>query len=97
MYQAPLSYTARLRLGILRDSHDGFVIAEKDLQLRGPGEIMGIRQTGAMQFKVADLRRDADLLDKVQAVGTHLFSQAPHAIQPLCDRWLGSTTDYSEV
>ena len=97
MYQAPLSDTARLRLGILRDSHDGFVIAEKDLQLRGPGEIMGIRQTGAMQFKVADLRRDADLLDKVQAVGTQLFSQAPHAIQPLCDRWLGSTTDYSEV
>jgi ATP-dependent DNA helicase RecG len=97
MYQAPLSETARQRLGILRDSHDGFVIAEKDLQLRGPGEIMGIRQTGAVQFKIADLCRDADLLDKVQQVGAQLFVQAPHAIQPLCDRWLGATTDYSEV
>ncbi|SJM93905.1 ATP-dependent DNA helicase [Crenothrix polyspora] len=97
MYHAPLSDTARLRLGILRDSHDGFVIAEKDLQLRGPGEVMGVRQTGAIQFKVADLRRDADLLDTIQHVGAQLFKQAPHAIQPLCDRWLGVSTDYSEV
>jgi ATP-dependent DNA helicase RecG len=97
MYHAPLSDTARLRLGILRDSHDGFAIAEKDLQLRGPGEVMGVRQTGAIQFKVADLRRDADLLDTIQHVGAQLFKQAPHAIQPLCDRWLGVSTDYSEV
>ncbi|WP_394752131.1 ATP-dependent DNA helicase RecG [Crenothrix sp.] len=97
MYQTPLSETARLRLGILRDSCDGFVIAEKDLQLRGPGEVMGVRQTGAIQFKVADLRRDADLLDSIQQVGAQLFKQAPHAIQPLCDRWLGTSTHYSEV
>jgi ATP-dependent DNA helicase RecG len=97
MYQPPLSDTARLRLGILRDSHDGFVIAEKDLQLRGPGEIMGVRQTGVIQFKVADLRRDADLIDSIQQVAEQLMQQAPHAIQPLCDRWLGLSTDYSEV
>ena len=97
MYQSPLSLTARQRLGILRDSSDGFVIAEKDLQLRGPGELMGTRQTGAVHFKIADLTRDADLLDAVQLAGAQLYTESPHAIQPLCDRWLGTSTDYAEV
>ena len=97
MYQSPLSDTARQRLGILRDSNDGFVIAEKDLELRGPGEVMGTRQTGAIHFKVADLARDADLLDAIQQAGEQLFTESPHAIQPLCDRWLGISTDYAEV
>ncbi|MGR9086196.1 MAG: ATP-dependent DNA helicase RecG [Gammaproteobacteria bacterium] len=97
MYQSPLSDSARQRLGILRDSCDGFVIAEKDLELRGPGEVMGTRQTGAMQFKIADLSRDADLLDQVQAVGERLFSKSPEAVQPLCDRWLGLSTEYADV
>ncbi|TAK64498.1 ATP-dependent DNA helicase RecG [Methylobacter sp.] len=97
MYQAPLSDTARHRLGVLRDSNDGFVIAEKDLELRGPGEVMGTRQTGQMQFKVADLARDSDLLAVVQQIGDEFFNQAPQAIQPLCDRWLGASTEYSEV
>ncbi len=97
MYQSPLSLTARQRLGILRDSSDGFVIAEKDLELRGPGELMGTRQTGAVHFKIADLARDADLLDAVQLAGAQLYAESPHAIQPLCDRWLGTSTDYAEV
>jgi len=97
MYQAPLSDTARHRLGVLRDSNDGFVIAEKDLELRGPGEVMGTRQTGQMHFKIADLARDADLLDTVQQIGDSFFTQSPQAIQPLCDRWLGASTEYSEV
>ncbi|MEY3289091.1 MAG: hypothetical protein RLZZ419_1333 [Pseudomonadota bacterium] len=97
MYQSPLSDTARQRLGILRDSNDGFVIAEKDLQLRGPGEVMGTRQTGAINFKIADLARDADLLDAIQQTGEKIFTEAPQAIQPLCDRWLGTSTDYAEV
>ncbi len=97
MYQAPLSDTARQRLGILRDSQDGFVIAEKDLELRGPGEVMGTRQTGAVHFKIADLARDADLLDAIQQIGEQIFNESPHAIQPLCDRWLGTSTDYAEV
>ncbi len=97
MYQAPLSDTARHRLGILRDSNDGFVIAEKDLELRGPGEVMGTRQTGQMHFKIADLARDSDLLDTVQQVGDTFFIHSPQAIQPLCDRWLGASTEYSEV
>jgi ATP-dependent DNA helicase RecG len=97
MYQAPLSDTARHRLGVLRDSNDGFVIAEKDLELRGPGEVMGTRQTGQMHFKVADLARDSDLLAVVQQIGDEFFTQAPQAVQPLCDRWLGASTEYSEV
>jgi len=97
MYQAPLSDTARHRLGVLRDSNDGFVIAEKDLELRGPGEVMGTRQTGQMHFKIADLVRDAELLDTVQQIGDRFLTQSPQAIQPLCDRWLGASTEYSEV
>ncbi|MEC4749951.1 ATP-dependent DNA helicase RecG [Methylomicrobium sp. Wu6] len=97
MYQSPLSDMARQRLGILRDSNDGFVIAEKDLQLRGPGEVLGTRQTGAVHFKIADLSRDADLLDNIQEIGERLFREAPDAIQPLCDRWLGASTVYAEV
>jgi len=97
MYQSPLSDTARHRLGVLRDSNDGFVIAEKDLELRGPGEVMGTRQTGQMHFKIADLARDADLLDAVTQIGEQFFIDSPHAIQPLIDRWIGHTTEYSEV
>jgi ATP-dependent DNA helicase RecG len=97
MYQSPLSDTARQRLGILRGSNDGFVIAEKDLELRGPGEVMGARQTGAINFKIADLARDAGLLDAVQQTGEQIFIESPQVIQPLCDRWLGVSTDYSEV
>ncbi len=97
MYQSPLSDNARQRLGILRDSNDGFLIAEKDLQLRGPGEVMGTRQTGQVNFKVADLVRDADLLDNIPTIADSLFADTPEAIAPLIDRWLGRNPDYSEV
>ena len=97
MYQSPLSDTARNRLGILRDSNDGFVIAEKDLELRGPGEMMGTRQTGAINLKIADLARDVDLLEAIQQTTEQILIQAPQAIQPLCERWLGASTEYAEV
>ena len=97
LYQSPLSDTAKQRLGILRDSNDGFLIAEKDLELRGPGEVMGTRQTGVVRFKVADLARDADLLENIQQTGEQIFIHSPQAIQPLCDRWLGGSSDYAEV
>ncbi|MFA6162142.1 MAG: ATP-dependent DNA helicase RecG [Methylobacter sp.] len=97
MYQSPLSDTARHRLGVLRGSNDGFVIAEKDLELRGPGEVMGTRQTGQMHFKIADLARDADLLDNIQQIGEQFFTASPEAVQPLIDRWLGESTEYAEV
>jgi ATP-dependent DNA helicase RecG len=97
MYQSPLSENARQRLSILRDSNDGFLIAEKDLQLRGPGEVMGIRQTGQINFKIADLVRDADLLDNIQTIADSLFADAPETVAPLIGRWLGRSPDYSEV
>lgn len=97
LYQSPLSDTARHRLGILRDSSDGFVIAEKDLELRGPGEVMGTRQTGQMQFKIADLARDSDLLDNIPPVAETIIRQTPEAVAPLIERWLGETTQYAEV
>jgi ATP-dependent DNA helicase RecG len=97
MYQPPLSETAKQRLGILRDTQDGFIIAEKDLQLRGPGEIMGTRQTGPMQFKIADLARDSELLEKVKETGEFLLKHMPENIEPLIQRWIGTSTNYAEV
>ncbi len=97
MYQGPLSETARERLGILRETCNGFIIAEKDLQLRGPGEMLGTRQTGQIQFRIADLGRDAELISKVQQASEIIQAEAPESIQPLIDRWLGNTTQYAEV
>jgi ATP-dependent DNA helicase RecG len=97
LYQPPLSATAKQRLGILRATQDGFVIAEKDLELRGPGEFLGVRQTGLMQFRVADLVRDAALLDDVKATAETLLRDAPACVEPLIARWLGQGTRYAEV
>jgi ATP-dependent DNA helicase RecG len=97
MYQSPLSQSGRYRLGVLRESHDGFVIAEKDLALRGPGDLMGTRQTGLMQLKIARLDRDMGLLEQVEEVAQVLCSQYPDTIQPIIDRWVGHSTHYSEV
>lgn len=93
LYQAPLSETSRQRLGILRESHDGFVIAEKDLELRGPGEIIGNRQTGQIPFKIADLNRDRELLEHVQAAAQLICRDHPETIQPLIKRWTGGGAD----
>lgn len=97
MYQSPLSDIARQRLGILRDSNDGFLIAEKDLQLRGPGEVMGTRQTGQLNFKVSDLVRDSDLLDNIPSIADCLLAETPECAAPLIERWLGHRPNYSEV
>jgi ATP-dependent DNA helicase RecG len=96
LYGSPLSKTARARLQVMRDSNDGFVIAEKDLQIRGPGEVLGTRQTGDLQFKVADLQRDAYLLPKVRSLATQLQS-SPDIVAALIRRWLGHPQDYSGV
>lgn len=97
MYQSPLSEMGRHRLGVLRESNDGFVIAEKDLLLRGPGDVMGTRQTGQIQLKIANLDRDTDLLENVQEAAKLLISHYPGSIPAIIDRWLGQTTHYSEV
>ncbi len=97
MYQNPLSNMGKHRLSILRESSDGFVIAEKDLELRGPGDVMGTRQTGLMQLKIANLERDTALLEQVQQAASIICKQYPNAVQPIINRWLGQTTLYSEV
>ena len=97
MYQTPLSQTGRYRLGVLRETNDGFVIAEKDLALRGPGDVMGTRQTGLMQLKIANLERDMALLEQIEKAAQLLCSQYSESIQPIIDRWIGNATHYSEV
>ena len=98
LYQAPLSEVSRQRLNILKQSNDGFYIAEQDLLLRGPGEVMGTRQTGQLQFKIADLRRDNHLLDLIPQTANLLEHLRPDAIQPLIKRWIGdSKPGYQEI
>ena len=97
LYQAPLSALGRERLGIMRESSDGFVIAEKDLELRGPGEVLGTRQTGLIQFRVADLVRDADLLPQVQQAAASLAGQHPQRAAAIIDRWLAEGQQFAQV
>ncbi|HEU4814002.1 MAG TPA: ATP-dependent DNA helicase RecG [Xanthomonadaceae bacterium] len=97
LYQPPLSALARQRLEILRQTHDGFVIAEKDLELRGPGELLGTRQTGLAAFRLADLARDADLLPRVHALANVLLERAPGVADALIDRWVGSAARYASA
>ncbi|MBS1213020.1 MAG: ATP-dependent helicase RecG [Proteobacteria bacterium] len=97
MYQPPLTQNARDRLGVLRASSDGFFIAEKDLELRGPGELLGVRQTGQVQFRIADLARDSGLLDEVKASAEMLLRDHPDRVEPLLQRWLGDAGRYAEV
>jgi len=97
LYQPPLTETARERLAVLRASNDGFEIARRDMELRGPGEVLGTRQTGEMQFHIADLLRDESLLAAVEAAATRLLELAPENVSPLIRRWLGASVDYGEV
>jgi ATP-dependent DNA helicase RecG len=96
LYRAPLSEPARARLKAIRATSDGFEIARRDLELRGPGELLGTRQTGLAQLRVADLTRDADLLPKVQAAAA-LLESSPHAMAALAARWIGSGERYGRV
>ncbi|AXQ50339.1 ATP-dependent DNA helicase RecG [Pseudomonas vlassakiae] len=97
LYHPPLSQIGRERLGIMRETNDGFIIAEKDLELRGPGEMLGTRQTGLLQFKVADLMRDADLLPAVRDAAQALLARWPDHVSPLLDRWLRHGQQYGQV
>ena len=97
LYQTPLSLQGKQRLGIMRDSTDGFYIAEQDLILRGPGQVLGTQQTGLMSFRMADLVRDADLLDPVKSAADLLEQNYPSHVGPLIDRWLGGRELYGNV
>jgi len=95
LYRTPLSQTARLRLATLRETNDGFLIAERDLELRGPGEVLGTRQTGLAEFRLADLSRDADLLPRVQELADALLEQDPATADRLVARWVGGAVRFA--
>jgi len=97
MYNSPLGKVARERLGILRETNDGFVIAQKDLEIRGAGEVLGTRQTGEMQFRLADLIRDEALLDDVKSAAKTIMMKHQNSITPLIHRWIGEKVNYARV
>lgn len=97
LYKSPLSFTSKQRLQVLRDSQDGFYIAEQDLAIRGPGELLGTRQTGLQMLRVADLQRDGELLPQVRDMAQQLWTQHPHTVEPLIQRWLGDAERFASV
>jgi ATP-dependent DNA helicase RecG len=97
LYRAPLSEIARERLAVMRATNDGFEISRRDLELRGPGELLGTRQTGLMQMRVADLMRDADLLPQVQRAAELMLTADEANIAPLLRRWLGAGERFGKV
>jgi ATP-dependent DNA helicase RecG len=97
MYQRPLSSLARERLDILRETGDGFLIAQRDLELRGPGDVLGTRQTGLMQLRIADLVRDQALLPAVSRAAEAILSRHPECAEPLIRRWIGNAIHYAGV
>jgi ATP-dependent DNA helicase RecG len=97
LYGGKLSEMARARLAAIRETNDGFVIARRDLELRGPGELLGTRQTGLADMRVADLMRDADLLPAVQAAAERLLREDLVAVQALTRRWVGSGERYGRI
>ena len=97
LYRAPLSNPARERLQVMRETNDGFEVSRRDLELRGPGELLGTRQTGLMTMKVAELSRDADLLPRVQAAAEVMLDRHPDNIGHLLRRWIGARERYGKV
>ena len=97
LYKSPLSELARERLDVMRETADGFKIAQKDLELRGAGEVLGTRQTGVMQLKIADLVRDASLLPEVIRLSDELIEKYPQRVDSLIDRWLAGRARYAKV
>jgi ATP-dependent DNA helicase RecG len=97
LYGGKLSEMARARLAAIRETNDGFVIARRDLELRGPGELLGTRQTGLADMRVADLMRDADLLPAVQGAAETLLRENPEAVRALTRRWVGAGERYGRI
>jgi ATP-dependent DNA helicase RecG len=97
LYASPLSALARQRLQTMRETNDGFVIAEKDLELRGPGELLGTRQTGLPTFRIADFGRDAGLLPQVRELADRLLAEAPGTADKVIARWVGGAARYASA
>ncbi|KKN55617.1 hypothetical protein LCGC14_0580310 [marine sediment metagenome] len=97
MYHSPLSKNGQARLSCLRDTNDGFVIAQRDLELRGPGELLGTRQTGLPQFRVANLETDQDLLEVMSDAADQFLHVTPHHADALIQRWFGQKLELGHV
>ena len=97
MYHPPLSENGQARLKCLRESNDGFIIAQRDLEIRGPGEVLGTRQTGLPQFRVADLIEDQALLSVMDAASRVMLKQAPDQADALVERWFAHKLDFGNV
>jgi ATP-dependent DNA helicase RecG len=97
MYQAPLGEVAKSRLDIMRHTNDGFLIAKHDLKIRGAGELLGSRQKGSVQFRLADIERDEDLFKNAQNLATELIIQYPLVCQSIIDRWIVTQEEISNV
>jgi ATP-dependent DNA helicase RecG len=97
MYHGGLSDNARSRLSIMRETSDGFIIAQKDLELRGPGEVLGTRQTGIQQMRIADLLKHQDLLTVVNRWTDQIIEHEPAAARQLVQRWIGEAEQFASV
>jgi len=97
LYRQPLGEHAKSRLSVLRETNDGFLVAQRDLELRGPGELLGTRQTGLPQYRVADLIRDAELMPKVQLTAETVRREAPQLADAIIRRWTGDSGRYGKV
>lgn len=97
LYKKPLGAISRARLEVMRESNDGFLIAERDLEIRGPGELLGSRQSGAVQFRIADLMRDKSMLNEIAKVSRNLLSHSPESAELLVNRWIRDTERLSQV
>jgi ATP-dependent DNA helicase RecG len=97
LYRPPLGQLARSRLAVLRETNDGFVVAQRDLELRGPGELLGTRQTGLPQYRIADLLRDADLMPKVRSTAETLRRESPQLADAIVRRWVGDSAHYGKI
>lgn len=97
LYHAPLTAPALDRLTLIRDTLDGFRIAEEDLKMRGAGEILGTRQTGTLDFRVADPLRDRHLVAEAQRAADLILERYPERVEPLIRRWLGEREELGQV
>jgi ATP-dependent DNA helicase RecG len=97
LYKPPLGQLARSRLAVLRDTNDGFVVAQRDLELRGPGELLGTKQTGLPDYRIANLVRDAELMPGVQVAAEDITRNVPRQGVAIVRRWLGDAGRYGKV
>ena len=97
IYKKPLSSMAKMRLSAIRESNDGFYISEKDLELRGPGELLGTKQKGIIGLKIADIARDAHLLPKINKLCADFEENYPKQAEKLIHRWVGNQIEYRKV